>query len=105
MTKSKKKASKKKSEQTKIPGTGRIDAIAEIEEQADVYIEKRDARMAMQVEEEAEQERLTELLEKHKRAEYIYEDGEGQLRRAYIPAKANAKVQKVKKKAPETDAE
>lgn len=106
VTKKKTKASKaKKQQQTKIPGTGRLDAIAELEEQAEVYTEKRDARMSMQVEEEAEQEKLTELLEKHKLAEYFYEDSEGQPRRAYIPEKAKAKVQKVKKKAPASDAE
>lgn len=108
MSKSKKKSKAKGKQQMKIPNTGRIDAIAEIEKQAEVYRQACAERMAQQVTELEEQDKLTDLLKKHELTEYVYEDEEGTPQRAYIPDDEKgprAKVQKVKKKAPVTDAE
>lgn len=99
------KSKKAKPEQLKIPGTGRVDAIEAIEKQAESYVTARDARMENQVEEEAKQEKLTALLKEHKLTEYVYEDGNGTKRRAYIPAEAQAKVQKVKAKKADASSE
>lgn len=107
MAKAKKtKKTKANPKQGKIPGTGRIDAIPEIEAQAEVYRTKCAERMELQLEETAEQQKLTDLLKKHGLTEYKYEDEEGVLRRAYMPDDdgPRAKVQKVKKKKNESDA-
>lgn len=106
MSKSKKSKSKAKKshKQTKIPGTGRLDAIDEIEKQAEVYRKACAERMDQQAAEIEEQDALTELLKKHGLTEYIYEDEEGEKRRAYIPDDAKgprAKVQKCKAKKDE----
>jgi hypothetical protein len=85
---------KKKAEQLKIEGTGRKDAIPELDKAADEYREKRDARMDYQEEETAAQEFLTNLLKKHGRSEYAYEGDDGKLYRVSI-AEAKAKVKRV----------
>lgn len=95
--------------QTKIPGTGRLDADDEIEAQAaqaEKVRKKTEARMALEIEERSERSLLTEMLKEKKRAEYIYEDDDGEMRRAYIPKsekEPQAKVQKLKKVQAEVD--
>jgi len=104
-TKNGAKPKKSKPEQLKIKGTGRTDAIEAIEEQAEKYVAARDARMEMQVEEDAEQEVLAALLKDHKLTEYIFVDAEGVKRRAYLGGEVRAKVQKVPaKKSAEVEA-
>lgn len=95
------KAKKTKPEQLKIEGTGRTDAIEELERAAELYREARDARMELGEEEVEAQNELAALLKKHKRTEYVYEGPDGKKYRAYIPTEAKAKVRKVtEKKAP-----
>lgn len=105
MAKKQTKAPKKKTEQTKIPGTGRVDAIEEIEKAGEDYREKRDARMELQEDESEAQEFLTTILKKHGLAEYVYEGTDGKPYRAYVD-KPKAKVKRVqspKTKKPESE--
>ena len=94
----KSKAKKTKPEQLKIAGTGRLDSNEEVEAAAEAYREARDDRMEMSENETEAQDALTDALKKHGLSEYVYEDKAGVKRRAYIPAEAKAKVQKVKEK-------
>lgn len=96
------KAKKAKPEQLKIAGTGRLDANEEVEVAAEAYRDARDERMELSEAETDAQDVLTATLKKHGLTEYIYEDKAGIKRRAYIPAEAKAKVQKVKEKKAES---
>lgn len=98
-----KKSRKAKPEQLKIAGTERLDAIKEIEQAADAYRDARDERMQEQEAESDAQERLTDLLRKHGLSEYVYEAKDGKKYRAYVPAAAGAKVQRIKDKVEKTD--
>lgn len=57
------KAAKAKPKQTEIPGA--IKRIPEIERQAEVYVEARDARMECTEEEVKQKEKLHDLMRKH----------------------------------------
>jgi len=103
-TKNGAKPKKSKPEQLKIKGTEREDSIPELEEQANAYLEARNAWQSMQAEMMAEQEKLTALLTGHKLKEYIFEDESGQPQRAYIPDVAGAKVKKLKAKKTDEEA-
>ena len=99
------KAKAKKPDQLKIEGTGRTDAIDEIEAAAARYREARDARMEMAEEEAEAQEDLTNALRKHNVNVYKYEGGDGKLYEAYLPGEVKAKVRRVKEpKAPRAEA-
>lgn len=99
-----KKTPKKKAEQLKIEGTGRKDAIPELDKAADAYRDARDARMEMQEDESSAQEFLTNLLKKHGLRDYPYEGKDGKQYKATLD-EPKAKVKRVtdpaKKKASE----
>ena len=90
------KKAAKKPEQLKLKGTERKDAIPEIEAQARNYLEARNDWQEGQATMMHAQELLTDLLKKHGKTEYFFEDASGQRQRAYIPDVKGAKVQKVK---------
>jgi hypothetical protein len=90
----KKTAKKAKAEQLKIEGTGRTDAIDELDKAGEQYRAARDARMEMQEDESSAQELLTGLLKKHGRTDYTYEGSDGKLYKASL-AEAKAKVKRV----------
>lgn len=92
----KNKAKAKKPDQLKIPGTGRTDAIREIEDAGTAYREARDARMEMQEDEAAAQEELTTVLQKHGKTSYVYEGPDGKRYEAYLPEEIKAKVRRLK---------
>lgn len=94
------KAPKKKAEQLKIDGTGRIDAIAELDKAGEAYRAARDARMELQEEETETQEFLTACLKKHGRKEYLYEGADGKTYKASL-GEAKAKVKRVTEKKAE----
>src|SRR5690242_5677404 len=102
MTKKGTKKSPKKTEQLKIAGTGRTDAIDEIDRAGETYREARDARMEYQEDELAAQEALTAALKKHGRTEYVYDGADGRQYRAYV-AEAKAKVKRVTEKKPKAE--
>jgi hypothetical protein len=89
-----KKSKKSKPEQLKIEGTGRTDAIDELDKAGEKYRAARDARMEMQEDESSAQELLTGLLKKHGRTDYTYEGGDGKMYKASL-AEAKAKVKRV----------
>lgn len=60
--------------QTEIPGTERA-TIAEIDQLAATYVQKRDKRAAMQAEEKTLKAQLSTLLKKHDLTSYRYIDG------------------------------
>lgn len=101
----KKKAPKK--QQLKIPNTGRIDANEAVEKQAEVLRKLQESRMALEIDERAERAKLTELLKEAKLKSYVYEDDDGEMREALLPAadkEPQAKVRKLKKiEAPDAD--
>lgn len=90
------KPKRTKPEQLKLAGTGRLDAIEEIETQAEAFLLAREAEAEAHDEMAVEQNKLTEVLKKHKLTEYIYVDRDGVKRLAYIPLEAKAKVKLVK---------
>ncbi len=90
----KSKAKAKKPEQLKIDGTGRTDAIAELDKAGESYREARDARMELQEDESSAQELLTGLLKKHGLTEYAYEGADGKMYKATL-GEAKAKVKRV----------
>jgi hypothetical protein len=95
-----KKTKAPKQPQTKIPGTGRLDANEKIEAQAEVVRLKCAKRMELEQEERAERDTLTELLkaEGYKPGEpYTYEDGDGEMRDAFIPEIDESPRAKVRK--------
>lgn len=102
-TKKTKGGKKTKAEQLKIPGTGRIDAIEEVETQAEAFLAAREAWAEMQGEMGDERTKLTKVIKKHGITEYIFIDKEGCKRRVYIPLDAEAKVAKVKTEKPAKD--
>lgn len=96
----------KKGAQGKLAGTGRLDADEEIEAQAEKVRKLTDQWQLLGGEMVSERSTLTELLKDKKRSEYIYEDDDGEMRRAFIPKSAKepqAKVQKLKKIQPDAD--
>lgn len=97
--KTKTKAPKKKAEQLKIDGTGRVDAIPELDKAGEAYREARDARMELQEDESSAQEFLTNLLKKHGLTEYPYEGGDGKQYKATL-GEAKAKVKRITEKKP-----
>lgn len=104
-SKSKKSATKKPA-QLKIDGTGRLDANEAVEEQSEKVRRLTDKRMATEVDERIERAKLTDMLKEFKLREYIYEDEDGEMRRAFVPKSAKepqAKVQKLKRKTPEAE--
>jgi hypothetical protein len=103
--KTKAKAKAKKSEQLKIAGTERTNAIPEINDADVAYREARDARMELQEEESAAQDALTAILQKHALSEYTYEGPDGKLYKAYIgePKAKSKRVTEKKIKAPDAE--
>ncbi len=91
-----KKTKAKKQEQTKIPNTGRLDAIPEIEDADIAYRDARDARMEMQEQETEAQDNLTSVLREHGQKSYVYEGPDGKRYEAYLPAEVKAKSRRVK---------
>jgi len=96
---SKTKPKKQKPEQLKIEGTGRIDAIPELDKAGEAYREARDARMELQEDESAAQDFLTAMLKKHGLTEYPYEGTDGKTYKATL-GEAKAKVKRVTEKKP-----
>lgn len=87
--------------QTKIPGTGRIDADHELEAQAEKVRELQESRMALAEEENEERAKLTDMHKQRGTKEpYRYEDSDGVLRETFLPdvEEPLAKVRKVKQK-------
>jgi hypothetical protein len=104
----KKSKSTKKPQQLKIEGTGRLDANDAVEQQSEVVRKICEKRMDMELTERDERKRLTALLKDAGLVEYIYEDADGEKRRAYLPKadkEPQAKVQKVKSSAAAGDEE
>jgi hypothetical protein len=97
----KKSAKKNKPEQLKIEGTGRRDAIPEIEDADEHYRDKRDNRMQLGEEEVEAQADLTNVMRKHKVTSYKYEGKDGKMYEVYLPEEVKAKSRRVKEpKAP-----
>ena len=94
----KSKSKKKPAEQLKIEGTGRIDAIPELEKKAEKLRVIRAERMALGVEEGEADEELTDEFAKHTEKlggkPYKYEGGDGQM---YVlkPTKVKVRVHRV----------
>lgn len=98
-----KAAKKQKPQQLKIEGTGRTDAIPELDKAGEGYREVRDEWMELQEQMGERQDLLTSLLKKHGRTEYTYEGADGKLYKASL-AEAKAKVKRVKEpKAPKPE--
>lgn len=90
-------------EQTKIPGTGRLDAKPNVEKAAQGFQAKVSAVDQAEVERDDAQKLLTSTLIKEEISEYVYEGKDGQMYCAYVPKKSDpkAKVRKVKRKKPD----
>ncbi len=89
-------AKKSKPEQMKIAGTGRLDAIPEIEAAAEALRELRGQRMELGEQEAEAEADLNNVLIKLKIDEYKYEGADGKRYRAYIPTQSKARVQRIK---------
>lgn len=90
-------------EQTKIPGTGRLDAIAAVEDAAKDLQSKAALREQAEVAEDEANEALTQALIEHKLGEYVYEGKDGVPYCAYVPKarKPKARIRKIKRKKPD----
>lgn len=94
----------KKPEQLRIKGTGRLDAIEDIEKAGKNYQAAVATRAEAHADETVAQDALTAALVKHKKTEYLYDGLDGSQYCAYVPKekKAKARVRKVKRKQPDT---
>lgn len=90
-------------EQTKIPNTGRLDAIEAIEVAAHDYQAKVAAQEQAEVAADEARAALTQALIDNKKSEYVYEGRDGIPYCAYVPKEKQpkARVRRIKRKKPD----